>query len=97
MEQNTLTRADIVDVITTKFYMTKGEALEFVEDILDEVASTLVSGETVKITGFGTFSVKDKKERIGRNPKTKEEAVICARKTISFKPSNMLKKKINRE
>ena len=93
----TLTRSDIADAITEEFRVTKFNASEIVEDVLDEIASALISGEAVKIAGFGTFIVRHKKERIGRNPKTLEEAVISSRKALSFKASPILKKVINGE
>lgn len=93
----TLTRSDIADAITEEFRVTKFNASEIVEDVLDEIASALISGEAVKIAGFGTFMVRHKKERIGRNPKTLKEAVISSRKALSFKASPILKKVINGE
>lgn len=100
MEKNstkTLTRSDIADAITEEFRVTKFNASEIVEDVLDEIASALISGETVKIAGFGTFTIRHKKERLGRNPKTLEEAVISSRKVLSFRASPILKKEINNE
>lgn len=91
----TLTRSDIADAITEEFNVNKFEAQDFVEAVLGEITDSLIDGETVKITGFGTFKVLNKKERMGRNPKTQEPAVICARRAISFKASTILKKKIN--
>ena len=93
----TLTRSDIADAITAEFQVTKFEALDFLHEVLSEIEGALVDGEDVKITGFGTFKVHDKKERMGRNPKTKEPAVISARRTVSFRASPILKKKINGE
>lgn len=93
----TLTRADIADAIVSEFQVTKFNASEIVEDILDEIAIALTNGEIVKIAGFGTFSIRKKKERIGRNPKTLKEAVISARKSLSFKASPILKKLVNGE
>ncbi len=91
----TLTRSDIADAITAEFQVTKFEALEFIHEVLSEIGEALVDGEDVKITGFGTFKVHNKKERMGRNPKTKEPAVISARRTVSFRASPILKKKVN--
>ena len=91
----TLTRSDIADAITAEFQVTKFEALDFIHEVLLEIAGALVDGEDVKLTGFGTFKVHDKKERMGRNPKTKEPAVISARRTVSFRASPILKKKVN--
>ena len=91
----TLTRSDIADAITEEFQVTKFEALDFLEEVLDEISGALLDGEDVKITGFGTFKVHNKKERMGRNPKTKEPAVISARRSVSFRASPILKKKVN--
>lgn len=95
MSEKTLTRADIADAITREFRVTKYEALDFIEEVLDEITRALAEGEVVKITGFGTFLVRNKGERIGRNPKTKEETVIAPRKSLSFKASSVLKRKVN--
>lgn len=91
----TLTRSDIADAIIKEFQVTKYNASEIVEDVLDEIAAALMNGEHVKIAGFGTFSVRKKKERIGRNPRTLESAVISARNSLSFKASPILKKLVN--
>ena len=91
----TLTRSDIAEAITAEFQVTKFEALEFIHEVLSEIREALVDEEDVKLTGFGTFKVHNKKERMGRNPKTKEPAVISARKTVSFRASPILKKKVN--
>ena len=91
----TLTRSDLADAIIDEFQITKVSALEFVEVVLSELAAGLKEDEIVKLSGFGTFSVRHKKERIGRNPKTLEKAVISSRKAISFKASPILKKVVN--
>jgi integration host factor subunit alpha len=94
-EMKTLTRSDLADAVTEEFRVTKLSASEIVEDVLDEIATALIEGESVKISGFGTFTLRQKKERMGRNPKTLEEAVISPRKSLSFKASLILKKIIN--
>jgi len=96
-KSKSLTRSNIVDAIKKDFFITKFHAGEIVEDVLDEIASALTAGESVKIAGFGTFSVRDKKERIGRNPKTAEEVIITSRKSLSFRASPALKKIVNGE
>lgn len=93
----TLTRSDIAEAISEEFCVTKFDALDFLEAILDEISNALMDEETVKITGFGSFRILHKKERMGRNPRTQEPAVISARKTISFKASPILKRKMNGE
>ena len=70
--------------------------MQLVDDVLEHVSNALVDGENVKISSFGTFSCKQKKERIGRNPKTGIEAPITARKVVTFKPSQIMKEKINK-
>ncbi|GHU17039.1 integration host factor subunit alpha [Alphaproteobacteria bacterium] len=94
-ELGALTRSELADTITAEFDVTKFHASEMVEDILDEIASALVAGDTVKIAGFGTFSVRQKNERVGRNPKTMEKAIISSRKCLTFKASPVLKKIVN--
>ena len=94
-DKNTLTRADLANEVTEVFRVSKFEALDFVEEMLDEITKALVEGENVKITGFGNFVVNQKEKRMGRNPKTLDDAVIEARKVVSFKPSAMLRKKVN--
>ena len=90
---NTLTRADLVELIYSEVGISKTEASEIVDQFFEEIITDLVDGNSVKLTSFGTFSVRHKKERIGRNPKTKEEAIIDARRVISFRASKELKKK----
>jgi integration host factor subunit alpha len=93
----TLTRSDLADAITNEFRVTKFVASEIVEDVLDEISSALLDNENVKIAGFGTFTVRQKKERVGRNPRTLKEAVITARKSVSFRASAIFKKNVNDE
>jgi integration host factor subunit alpha len=91
----TLTRADIAEAITNEFRVSRFVASDIVEDALEEISSALTAGEDVKITGFGTFKVRKKNERMGRNPKTLKDAVITARKSVTFKASAILKKIVN--
>ncbi len=90
----TLTRADIATKITDVFNVTRLEALDFVDEAFNEISEAIIEEGNLKITGFGTFIVRSKKERIGRNPKTLKEAVISSRKSITFRPSGILKKKV---
>lgn len=92
---NTLTRADIVDSIYREVGLSKRESADVLQMILDEITETLAKGETVKISSFGRFSVRQKKERTGRNPKTGIEVPISERTVAVFKPSQLLKKRIN--
>ena len=91
----TLTRAELVEIIYSEVGISKTEASEIVDQFFEEIILDLIDGNSVKLTSFGTFSVKHKKERIGRNPKTKEEAVIDARRVISFRASKELKRRVN--
>ena len=95
MANRTLTRADLTDAIYRSLGISRNESAMFVERIVEEVCSCLERGETVKISSFGTFTVRDKKMRMGRNPKTGEEVPITPRRVISFRASNVLKDQIN--
>ena len=92
---DTLTRAELAELIYSEVGISKTEASEIVDQFFEEIINDLVDGNSGKLTSFGTFSVRHKKERIGRNPKTKEEAIIDARRVISFRASKELKKRIN--
>ena len=91
----TLTRAELAELIYCEVGISKTEASEIVDQFFEEIILDLIDGNSVKLTSFGTFSVKHKKERIGRNPKTKEEAIIHARRVISFKASKELKRRVD--
>ena len=91
----TLTRAGLAELIYSEIGISKTEASEIVDQFFEEIILYLIDGNSVKLTSFGTFSVKHKKERIGRNPKTKEEAIIDARRVISFRASKELKRRVN--
>lgn len=95
MTGKTITRADLTDAVYRSLGISRNESSAFVERILDEVAHNLEQGETVKISSFGTFSVRDKKLRMGRNPKTGEEVPIEPRRVITFRASHVLKDQIN--
>lgn len=95
MTTNTLTRAALSELLVRQAQMTAGEAAQLVDTFFDEIARSLECGEAVKLSSFGTFSVRQKKERVGRNPKTKVEVPIHARKVISFRASSLLRKKVN--
>ena len=95
MANGTVTRADLTDAIYRALGVSRNESAIFVERILEEMASRLERGETVKISSFGTFTVREKKMRMGRNPKTGEEVPISPRRVISFRASNVLKEQIN--
>ncbi len=90
-----MTKADIVETIYEKVGLSKRESARIVDMIFEIIKGKLENGENVKISGFGSFTVRDKKARRGRNPQTGEEITIAARRVLSFKPSNVLRKHIN--
>lgn len=92
-----MTKADIADRIQTCTGMTKKESIEALETVLSIMKATLEQGETLKISGFGNFVVKEKKDRRGRNPQTGESITINARRILTFKPSGVLRNRINCE
>ncbi len=92
--EGTLTRADLANAIHRNIGLSRAECSAMVESILGHMGDALSRGESVKITGFGTFSVRDKDARLGRNPKTGVEVPIAARRVISFRPSLGVKDRI---
>ena len=90
-----ITRDDIADYINQQFGLTKKDCGDLVNDILDEIIIGLNKNQIVKIHNFGTFKMKRKNARIGRNPKTKEDVMISPRNVISFVPSKHILKKLN--
>ena len=95
MAAGTLTRADIATRINQQIGLSRNESATIVESILDHMTSALLDGDNVKISGFGTFVLRDKGQRIGRNPKTGQEVPIAPRKVLLFRPSHVLKDQIN--
>lgn len=90
----TLTRADLAEVINRKMGFSRAESLGLVEAILSHMGEALANGENVKISGFGTFLLRDKKQRIGRNPKTGVEVPITPRRVLTFRASQILKDRV---
>lgn len=90
-----MTKADIVEAFSSKTGISKKESFEMVESVLEIMKSTLATGETLKIAGFGSFVVKQKADRRGRNPQTGETIAISSRRVLSFKSSPVLKNAIN--
>lgn len=90
----TLTRADLAEVVNRKMGFSRAESLAMVEAILDHMCDALTRGENVKISGFGTFLLRDKNQRIGRNPKTGVEVPITPRRVLTFRASQILKDRI---
>lgn len=95
-ETKTLTRADLSEAVYAQVGLSRNESSDLVEQVLDEMMSALTEGDNVKISSFGSFSVKEKGERIGRNPKTGVEVPISPRKVLVFRASHVLKDKINK-
>ena len=89
-----LTKADIAESLYEELGLNKREARELVEIYFDELKEALSSGKQVKLSGFGNFDLRDKKERPGRNPKTGESIPISARRVVTFKPGQKLKNKV---
>ena len=92
MSEKTLTRMELNEALFREVGLSRNESSDLVESVLNHLSDALVAGETVKISSFGTFKVCDKTERIGRNPKTKKEFIITARKSLIFVPSKKLTK-----
>jgi integration host factor subunit alpha len=95
-EANTLTRADIADALHRKIGLSRAESIDLVESILEEMSVALESGDNVKISGFGSFVLRDKGERVGRNPKTGIEVPIQPRRVLTFRPSQTMRQRIAR-
>ena len=90
----TLTRADLAETINRKMGLSRAESLNLVEAILEKMCGALKDGENVKISGFGSFVLRDKKERVGRNPKTGVEVPITSRRVLTFRASQLLKNRV---
>ncbi len=90
-----LTKLGIVEQLQSELGFPKKESVDTVESLLEIIKSTLVSGEDVLVSGFGKFCVKDKKERKGRNPATGEDAILSARRVVTFRCSRTLRSKVN--
>lgn len=94
MGGKTITRADLCEAVYQKVGLSRTESADLVEMVLDEISDCLVRGESVKLSSFGSFVVRHKGERIGRNPKTGEEVPISPRRVMTFKASNVLKQRV---
>lgn len=95
MTHRSITRADLVDALIRETGLSRSDCAEALEDVLDEITNCLAKGGPVKINSFAAFSVRHKKGRIGRNPKTGEEAPILPRKVVVFRPSQKLILRLN--
>lgn len=96
MSVKTVTRADLAEAVYQSVGLSRTESADLVERVLSIVSDALADGDNVKLSSFGSFQVRSKNERIGRNPKTGEEVPILPRQVLVFKPSNVLKSKINK-
>lgn len=94
MASHTVTRADLAEAVYRQVGLSRAESGELVEQVIGEICDAIVRGETVKLSSFATFQIRDKNERIGRNPKTGEEVPILPRRVMTFKASNVLKQRI---
>ncbi len=94
---NTITRAQLAEAIYAQVGLSRNESSELLEDVLERVSAALESGRAVKISAFGTFTVRQKGLRVGRNPKTGVEVPIMPRRVLSFRPSQVLKARLNGE
>ena len=95
MEGRTITRADLSESVFQEVGLSRNESSDLLETILAEVVEALARGESVKISSFGSFTVRDKGQRVGRNPKTGQEVPILPRRVLVFRASNVLKSLIN--
>ncbi|MCF6214796.1 MAG: integration host factor subunit alpha [Emcibacter sp.] len=95
MSGKTVTRADLSEAVYQEVGLSRNESAELVESVLDEISQNLVNGENVKISSFGSFIVRSKDGRIGRNPKTGEEVPIEPRRVLVFRPSQVLKTRVS--
>ena len=91
----TTTRSTLSEAVFKNVGLSRNESATLVDSVFSEILSSLINGDDVKISSFGTFIVRQKKERIGRNPKTGEEVPISARSVVTFRASNVLKSKVN--
>ncbi|HEX3652735.1 MAG TPA: integration host factor subunit alpha [Rhizomicrobium sp.] len=97
MSTDTLTRADLTEAVFQSVGLSRHESAQMVEDMLEEICSALARGESVKLSSFGTFAVRQKAQRTGRNPKTGDEVPIAPRRVLVFRPSHVMKAIINGE
>jgi integration host factor subunit alpha len=91
---STLTRAELADAVHGKMGLSKADAARMVESVLGKISDALTDGENVKLSGFGTFILRDKRQRVGRNPKTGIEVPITPRRVVTFRASQSLRQRV---
>ncbi len=96
MAARTVTRANLSDAVYQEVGLSRRESAELVDSVLNEISDALVRGETIKLSSFGSFMIRQKGERVGRNPKTGEEAPILPRRVLRVRASHALKSRINK-
>lgn len=94
MSHKTMTRMDLSEAVFREVGLSRNESSTLVERVLEEMSDALVNGEQVKISSFGTFSVREKAARVGRNPKTGQEVPISPRRVLTFRPSHLMKDRV---
>jgi len=95
MAGRSLTRVELANAIHREAKVSRAEAAVLLDQILDEMVDAMERGESVRLSSFGTFAIRDKKERLGRNPKTGQQVPINARRVVTFKASDVLKRFVN--
>jgi integration host factor subunit alpha len=93
--RHTVTRSDLSEAVFRRIGLSRLESAHLVESVIEEIRDALLRGENVKLSSFGTFLQRSKRERVGRNPKTGVEATICPRKVLIFKASHILRARVN--
>lgn len=94
MGEKTITRMDLSEAVFREVGLSRNESAQLVESLIEHISDALVRGEQVKISSFGTFSVRQKSARVGRNPKTGEEVPIQPRRVLTFRPSHLMKERV---
>ena len=94
MSEKTLTRMDLSEAVFREVGLSRNESSQLVESVLAHMSDALASGDSVKISSFGTFSVRAKSARVGRNPKTGEEVPIHPRRVLTFRPSHLMRDRV---
>ena len=95
MSERTMTRADLAEAVYQEVGLSRNESADLVEVLLNEISNTLIAGNYVKISSFGSFTIREKGQRVGRNPKTGIEVPISPRRVLVFRASHVLKDRIN--